>query len=81
MLKIIAAATLALSFAACSKDSGGGLASLKKEACACKDAACAKAVNEKMDKYMDSMTSIPSSADMAAVGEAAACLAPHLGGK
>ena len=81
MKTAITAALLALSIAACSKSGGGGLQGLKKEACACKDAACAKAVNAKMDKYMDGQTSMPSADDMKAVSEAAVCLAPLMTGK
>lgn len=80
MKTALTAALIALSFAACSK-SGGGLQGLKKEACACKDASCAKAVDAKMEKFMDSQTSMPSSDDLKAVTDAGACLAPLLAGK
>jgi hypothetical protein len=61
---------------------GGGdidkLSKLKDEACACKDKACAEAVNKKMDQTMESMKE-PSASDMkkleSIMTEAGVCLA------
>lgn len=77
MKKLLLLASLSLFGVAC----GGGdidkLKKLKDEACACKDKACADAVNKKMDSTMEGMKE-PSESDakklMEIMTEAAVCL-------
>jgi hypothetical protein len=78
-LKLIALSVLLSSAAAC----GGGadeIVKLKDEACACKDRACAVAVNKKLDEKIEKMGE-PSEGDakkiMAAMADAGECIAKH----
>ena len=65
---------VSFSLAAC----GGGAGDIKalaKEACACKDKACGEAVNKKMDKALEKITTEDEAKKAAeAIGEAAVCL-------
>jgi hypothetical protein len=49
--------TVGLSLAACKGGGVDDLAKLKDEACACKDKACAEAVNKKMDDAVEKLAS------------------------
>ena len=65
---------LALALGACGKSSD--FDALAKEACACKDKACAESVNKKLDAAVDKLTSEKELEKASgAIGEAAACLA------
>jgi len=77
MKKLLAIALLSLTVTACGSDIDK-LSKLKDEACACKDKACADAVNKKMDDAMNGMKE-PSADDakklMDIMAEAGVCLA------
>jgi ethanolamine ammonia-lyase small subunit len=77
MKKLLAIALLSMFATACGSDVDK-LTKLKDEACACKDKACADAVNKKMDDTMSGMKE-PSADDakklMDVMGQAAVCLA------
>ncbi len=80
-LKLFSLSVLVSLAAACG---GGGVDSinkLKDEACACKDKACAEAVNKKLDDTLGKMSE-PSESDakkiMEAMTAAGVCLAKHL---
>ncbi len=81
MKKLLLLATLTLSAAACGNGDIDALGKLKDEACACKDKACAEAVNKKMDDYIEKMKE-PSKGDAEklekVMTEAGLCLAKHM---
>jgi ethanolamine ammonia-lyase small subunit len=77
MKKLLLLASLSLFGVACGGGDVDKLKKLKDEACACKDKACADAVNKKMDSTMEGMKE-PSADDakklMEIMTEAAVCL-------
>jgi hypothetical protein len=69
-----------LSMAACGKSANGELESLKKDACACKDAKCAEKISDRMDaldeKWKDHK---PSDSEMKLAGEIVECMTKATG--
>jgi hypothetical protein len=81
MTKLIMLAALTLGFGACGGGDLDSLTKLKDEACACKDKACAQAVNKKMDDTLTKMKE-PSADQVkkleSVMEEAGKCLAKYM---
>ena len=76
--------TLALLLGACGGGSAGKLEKLKDEACACKDKACAEAVDKKLEAEIEKLSSKGEPDDatkkkiVEVMLEAGECLAKHM---
>lgn len=75
MKNITLAFVLALGLGACGGDAADEINKLAKDACACKDKACGDAVNKKLDKALEKLSSEEELKKVAtALGEAGMCL-------